>query len=80
MNENVQYKYLGTLSKKKKTYSEAFITCVKHIVGAMTAQHSLSSCFLNTFAPLNMLSWDVLLHVCSTHLCLGEAELRKDQI
>ena len=46
-----------------------------HIIGAMTAQHSLSSCFLKILLHLNMLSWDVWLPVRSTRLCVGGVEI-----
>ena len=46
-----------------------------HIIGAMTAQHSLSSCFLKTLLHLNMLSWDVWLPVRSTCLCVGGVDI-----
>ena len=41
----------------------------------MTAQHSLSYCFLKHLLHLNMLSWVVWLPVCSTHLCVGEVDI-----
>jgi hypothetical protein len=41
----------------------------------MTAQHSLSSCFLKTLLHLNMLSWDVWLPVRSTRLCVGGVDI-----
>ena len=41
----------------------------------MTAEHSLSSCFLKDLLHLNMLPWDVWLPVCSTHLCVGEVDI-----
>ena len=42
------------------------------MIGAMTVQHSLSSCFLKTFAPPKHAVW---LHVCSKHLCVGEVDI-----
>ena len=41
----------------------------------MTAQHSLSSCFLKTLLHLNMLSLDVWLPVRSTSLCVGGVDI-----
>ena len=41
----------------------------------MTAQHSLSSCFLKQLLHLSMLSLDVWLPVCSTHLGVGEVDI-----
>ena len=46
-----------------------------HIIGAMTAQHSLSSCFLKTLLHLNMLSWNMWLPVRSTRFCVGGVDI-----